>query len=599
MNPRIFLSAILFALCIGRAVALPSIVINEIHYNPDVKTEPAEFIELYNRTAAPVDLSGWSFSSGVKYAFPKGTSIPSGGYLVVAGNPSFVQAKFGVSALGPFTGGLSKYGDKITLLRADGGIENEVQYEDHFPWPIVGDPPGNSIELINPELDNTLGGSWRASSGATVVIGNTLVPSKSTWKYFKGVSEASTPTTAWRQLSFNDASWLSGPAPIGYDPSVSMGTPISDMAGNYTSIFLRTTFVITNISTISTLTAQALYDDGFKMWINGVNVLNANISPAEVPYNGLAAVTRESDSYDSYVIPSVSKFLVLGTNIVAVQLQNILLSGSSDCYFDLNLSSSTANLGPSPGRRNYSFATNAPPQIRQVAHQPEQPAPGVPVVISAKVTDPDGVANVSLQYQIVEPGNFVELTDPSYATDWTTIPMNDSGAAGDVTSGDSIYTAILPASMQVNRRLIRYRITARDSLGLSIQVPYADDPQPNFAYFVYGAVPAWSGSVRPGTTTPFTVSSNEMNRLPVYTLLAKNASVLTATGWNPGAVNNQYGGDNYLWHGAMVYDGKVYDHIGFRSRGGVWRYSMGKNALKFAFNRGHDLQARDNWGRTL
>ena len=46
----------------------------------------------------------------------------------------------------------------------------------------------------------------------------------------------------------------------------------------------------------------------------------------------------------------------------------------------------------------------------------------------------------------------------------------------------------------------------------------------------------------------------------------------------------------------MVYDGKVYDHIQFRMRGGVWRYSMGKNAWKFAFNRAHDFQARDDWG---
>jgi hypothetical protein len=131
---------------------------------------------------------------------------------------------------------------------------------------------------------------------------------------------------------------------------------------------------------------------------------------------------------------------------------------------------------------------------------------------------------------------------------------------------------------------------------LSVTVPYADDPQPNFAYFVYNGVPAWTGAVQPGVSASFTVSSNEMNRLPVYQLIAKNNSVLTATGWNPGAPNNQYNGDNYLWLGTFVYDGHVYDHISFRMRGGVWRYAMGKNAWKFAFNRGHSFQARDDWG---
>src|SRR6185436_397717 len=49
--------------------------------------------------------------------------------------------------------------------------------------------------------------------------------------------------------------------------------------------------------------------------------------------------------------------------------------------------------------------------------------------------------------------------------------------------------------------------------------------------------------------------------------------------------------------GTLVYDGKVYDHIHYRARGGVWRYSMVKNMWKFDMNRGHDFEPRDNWGR--
>ena len=35
--------------------------------------------------------------------------------------------------------------------------------------------------------------------------------------------------------------------------------------------------------------------------------------------------------------------------------------------------------------------------------------------ITAKVTDPDGVASVTLQYQVVLPGSYIELADPAYA----------------------------------------------------------------------------------------------------------------------------------------------------------------------------------------
>lgn len=45
--------------------------------------------------------------------------------------------------------------------------------------------------------------------------GRSVLSTNTTWKYFKGTSEASLPdTTAWRQIVFNDSSWLTGRAPF-------------------------------------------------------------------------------------------------------------------------------------------------------------------------------------------------------------------------------------------------------------------------------------------------------------------------------------------------------------------------------------------------
>ena len=122
------------------------------------------------------------------------------------------------------------------------------------------------------------------------------------------------------------------------------------------------------------------------------------------------------------------------------------------------------------------------------------------MLVSAKVTDPNGVASVTLEYQIVNPGSYIELTDPAFtnAANWITLAMTDTGSGGDLTAGDDVFTVQIPAVVQTHRRLIRYRITAADAEGRSIRVPYADDPQPNFAYFVYDAVPVWRGAVQPG-----------------------------------------------------------------------------------------------------
>ena len=41
----------------ARCVLAGEVVINEIHYNPDIETQLVEFIELYNTTTAAIDLS--------------------------------------------------------------------------------------------------------------------------------------------------------------------------------------------------------------------------------------------------------------------------------------------------------------------------------------------------------------------------------------------------------------------------------------------------------------------------------------------------------------------------------------------------------------
>lgn len=580
---------------VGMALAAPvsaRVLINEIHYNPDVKTDLAEFVELYNSGTEPVDLSGWQFTSGITYVFGAGTQIQPGGFVVVAQDPAALKSKFGANALGPWVGTLSNDGEKLVLCDAAGNTQDQVEYQCGFPWPTVGDAPGYSIELVNPAFDNHLGGNWRASVVNSVSMGNIpLIEAGSSWHYFKGYSEPSATQGAWRELGFDDSSWLNDPTPIGYDPSIPMATYLGDMRGNYTTIYFRTTFQLTNVSQINELRLDALYDDGFKLWINGQLVAYPAMSTNEMAYNLVANSTREDGSYAPFIISNPQRFLQVGTNIVAVQLANMNISSSSDCFLDMRLTAvrGAGAHGPTPGAINSVFAENLPPQIRQVEHAPEQPMEGQAVTITAKVTDPEGVTNVTLLYQIVDPGAYIQVTDPAY-TNWVALPMNDAGIDGDAKADDGVYTCIVPASIQVHRRLIRYRIAANDGSGLGITVPYADDPQPNFAYFCYNGVPSWKGVPRPGLQQ-LTFGTNVMGRLPVVHLISKTNSVADATWFS------RYAGDLYLWSGTLVFDGKVYDNIHYRARGGVWRYAMTKNMWKFDLNRGHELQMRDDYGR--
>jgi hypothetical protein len=417
----------------------PPVVINEIHYNPDLKYELVEFVELYNASANSVDLSGWYFSQGIDYTFPPGTTIAPYGYIVVAEDPTpavtdvTITSKYGTSAAlvkGPFAGNLSNEGEKIELSDAAGEKVDEVDYQLGFPWPTVGDAvpddgyhtgSGHSIQLIYPALDNDLGGSWRSAY-------------------------------------------------------------------------------------------------------------------------------------------------------------------------------------PTPGAINSAvYAENTPPHIRQVEHTPKQPKSNEVVTITAKVTDDDGVASVTLKYQLNDPGSYIPKTlpnypttipptvsNPAYETGWNNLTMHDDGLNGDEAAGDSIYTVQIPANIQTHRRLVRYRITVVDAGARSLTVPYTDDPQPNFAYFVYDGVPAWTGD-------GVTYGTDVLTSLPVYHLLSRAIDIENCQ-WNQN-YNIPQNDPPYWFSGAIVYDGKVYDHVCYVIRGKWATYQWGKNKWKFNFNRGHYFQAEDDYGK--
>ncbi|NLH73503.1 MAG: hypothetical protein GX456_10665 [Verrucomicrobia bacterium] len=587
----VWMCTVLLLGVVPAAVGESDLIINEIHHSPDVKTEKVEFVELYNRSTNAVDLSGWRLSDGVEFVFAQGVVAGPGGYVVVAQDPVALKQKFGVTAYGPWTGRLDNHGETVELRDASGALRDKVTYKLGFPWPVVGDPPGYSIELINPVADNDLGGHWRASVAGNVQQSKRLVVNNgAVWRYMKGTAA---PPVGWRETGFDDSGWAAGAAPIGYDPNVRMGTALDDMRGNYLSVFMRTTFDLTNAASITGLELTALYDDGFKLWINGTHITDVFMDSGEVPYDRPARTTRESDNFEQIIVNLPAGVLRDGRNVLAVHLANGNLSSSSDCFFDCKLSvvAGPSARGPTPGRLNAAFSAHVPPALRQVSHLPRQPRSGEPVKVTIKATSETGIVSVNLQYQIVDPGRYIELSDPAYASEWITLAMNDVGEDGDELAGDNVFTVTVPATVQQHRRLVRYRIVATDSAGASAQAPASDDPEPNFAFFCYDGVPAWTGAVRPGVTARFTVSAEEMNRLPVYHLIAKKKAVEDCTWYD------RSHGDEYFWQGTLVYDGEVYDHIRFRPRGGVWRYAMGKNMWKFDFNRGHDFQGRDNWGR--
>ncbi len=569
--------------------ARPPVVINEIHYDENDKTLHVEFVELHNTSGEVRDLSGWRLSSAVDFRIPEGTEIAPGGFLVIARKPAAVLARWGVSSLGPWTGRLDNEGEVIRLRDTRDVVVDEVDYRNGFPWPTVGAAPSASIELLNPGLENDLGGSWRASTGEGGNGENILAAGGSSWRFFKGREEPS-PGGAWRAPGFDDENWAIGDGTVGYGQGF-VDTTLEDMAGGYSTVYLRKAFRVEDPDAIGALLLQARADDGFNAWINGTHIASHNVSGRELPFGSLATASSTGSAFEDYAIPNSGGLLVEGENVLAVQLLNRTLN-DSDAFFDAALLANVqSGTGPTPGFANSVFTTEVPPQIRRVEHLPAMPRSGEDVLISALVTDPDTVASVVLEYQLVRPGRYVRLSDPDYERGWASLPMNDAGTEGDLHAGDNTWSVSIPGALQRHRYLVRYRIRVEDGEASQVRVPYSDDPSPNFAYFCYDGVPPWSGALHSGARV-VNYSSDTLTRVPVYHMIVQENDLIGCMYTDSLGLAKTY---RYL--ATVVYDGIVYDHIRFRVKGQASTRVTGKNKVKWNFNRGHRFQARDNYGR--
>ncbi|MCH2061628.1 MAG: lamin tail domain-containing protein [Verrucomicrobiales bacterium] len=611
--------------CLSLATCVAEIIINEIHYNSEPNTAANEFVEIHNSGPETIDLSGWFFSRGINFTFEEGTKIDSGGYLVIAQRTSALQEDFGVTALGPFTANLAGDQDTLELKRSDGSIADRVSYSSSFPWPVGAGGTGASMELINPGLDNDLGGSWRSSTVPGKLSRLTLLAeSHPEWRWRPGSSEASSPVDKWRASDFTeDETWTKGAMPIGYGTvnNLPLNTTISDMRRNYTSVFLRNTFRIEPGEIPQELLLRYTVDDGMIVWINGFEVHRFNVASGTLPASATASTSGSEGTWRDQSLTGAPGYLVEGNNTIAIQLFNVS-STSSDLGLDIELirpaSGDNQPALPTPGKRNSVYSSNAPPIARQVNHFPKQPEAGVDTVISAKITDSNGMESVTLEYQRVIAGSYIpallakptsqlnanpnapRATNPAYSDpgNWIKLPMRDDGNGGDETGGDNIFSVTIPG--QENRTLIRYRIVAEDSSGMSVRLPYNDDPALNFAYFVYNGVPDYVAQTRSVLGAPHTYPAKTITSIPVYHIITSPSDFDQAVAYNGAdqiSRGNYDARSAYNWNCTFVYDGEVYDNIGYRLRQRNARYSgSGKRSFKFRFNRGKYPHFRDMEG---
>ncbi|NQU21889.1 MAG: lamin tail domain-containing protein [Candidatus Nealsonbacteria bacterium] len=218
----------------------------------------------------------------------------------------------------------------------DAGTQNVLAVELHQANPDGGDATMElSLEFSEPS------GSEQVS----------LVEAGSIWKY---LDDGSNQGRAWRALGYNDDSWDSGRARLGYgDASTTTLSYGPNSNDKYITYYFRHEFEVEDASLLTDLDLVVQRDDGIVVYLNGNAINDDNeVFRDHLP---LGAVNYETEGIDGAVggadetawvgPPTVNlSYLLTGTNIITAEIHQDN-PGSSDIGFDLELTGTRQILG--------------------------------------------------------------------------------------------------------------------------------------------------------------------------------------------------------------------------------------------------------------
>ena len=387
---------------------------------------PRAYVELYNRGASTIDLSGWSLDDGINYTFPGGTLLAADEYIVVAEDAAVLADAYPTARIvGNYTGRLSHRNDRLVLRDAARNPADVVEYYDGGRWPEFADGGGSSLELRDPDADNGSADAWAPSDES----------SRTSWRTYTydEVATANIGPTQWNEFIFgllddgeiliDDVSVIESPGGGGVqfisnrtfsstsswriigNHRHSTIVPDPDNAGNSVLHLVATgstehmhNHAETTLANGETTVNGRTYRVSFRArWVTGSNQLHTRLYFNRVPQTTLIDV------------PEVN-----GT----------------------------------PGEPNSTLVSNVGPTYEEFGHSPAVPGSGEATTVSVRAVDPDGVDALTVWYS-VEGGA------------WQSRSMSHQG--------DGLYEGTIPG--QSSARTVQFYVEGDDDLGATSTYP--------------------------------------------------------------------------------------------------------------------------------
>ncbi len=424
------------------AILIGDIVINELMYDPISGNDDDQYIELYNQGTNTVRLANWQFTAGVNYTFPTNTVLAPDGYLVIARSVTNLLAKYTnlntQNTLGDYGGKLSHSGERVALAMPQtlaGSnviyvVQDEVTYGTAGRWGEWSAGGGSSLELIDPHANHRLAANWADSDETQksqwVNIENTGVLDNGQ-NYDATIDRAQLGLLDVGECLVDNIEVDAGATNYIANPGFEGGVASWSLQGCMT----RSSWENSGYQSSHSLHVRC----SDRIW-TGVNSCEANLTP-----NSLGAGQTATLRFKARWLHGWPEALL--------RLNGNWLEAAGTLPVPTNLGT--------PGMPNSRYVTNAGPAIYEVTHTPTVPAANQPVVVTARVHDPDGLQSLTLNFRI----------DPN--SGYTPLPMKDDGTGGDAVAGDGIYSATIPG--QNANTVTAFYISAVDNASAVTRFP--------------------------------------------------------------------------------------------------------------------------------
>ncbi|HSH01239.1 MAG TPA: lamin tail domain-containing protein, partial [Anaerolineae bacterium] len=388
---------------------------NEIMFDPASAQERDAYVELFNRSDEAVNISGWRLRDAIDFDFPNNTILGPGEVLVVAKDAVHLRSLYPglntVNCVGDYNGRLSNRGERIELNKPDelmatnriGQLEtnhihitiDEVTYGQGGRWSDWTAGGGSSLELRHPNADPNLAPNWGASDES----------SKSEW--------VTVEATGVMDNGYADAYQL------------------------HVTLLGAGEVLLDNVEVIpaggNNLLSNPSFETGTDDWIFQGNHNGSIWEPNEGDNSSGSLrirTTGRGDTGSNRIRIQLPTTLSSGT-VVTLRARarwlkgnpNLLLRLRGNWHEALGYTLTTYQLG-TPGQPNSLLRDNIGPAITDTRHFPPLPPANAPVLVLAKVDDPDGLSSLAVRYRI----------DPTY--DFITVAMTNNGAG--------LYSTIIP-----------------------------------------------------------------------------------------------------------------------------------------------------------